>query len=210
MTPAHRAQTVCIVDDDASVRRAVERLVRSDGLRAKTFDSAEHFLGAFDPMNCGCLVLDITMPGINGLALQAELARIDGTIPILFLTGTGDIPQSVRAMKGGAADFLSKPCPDEQLLGAIRSALEERSRSERDLDTLRAFRRRLVTLTPREHEVMLCVIAGKLNKQTAAELGTTEKTIKVHRGRVMTKLAMKSLADLVRLAERAGLTGGAR
>ncbi|GJM17973.1 MAG: DNA-binding response regulator [Phycisphaeraceae bacterium] len=210
MTHPLQADTVCIVDDDPAVRRAVERLLRSAGLRAVTFESAAAFLERQDPDASGCVVLDVTMPGLDGLGLQEELARIDGSIPIVFLTGNGDIPMSVRAMKGGAADFLTKPCSDEQLLEAIRAALEAGQRSREEHAEVHDFRSRLASLTPREHEVMLHVVAGKLNKQTAAELGSAEKTVKVHRSRVMQKLGASTLAELVRMAERAGLTQSMR
>ncbi len=202
-TPAPTA-TVFLVDDDPSVLRAVGRLVRSAGWNVATFNSPQEFLAQQNPDAPGCLVLDMTMPGLNGLELQQALTRTGNRLSIIFLTGHGDIPMSVSAMKSGAVDFLSKPCPDEKLLESIRQALarDGQFRLKRASET--AVAALLAKLTPREHEVMLGVVAGKLNKHIAAELGTVEKTIKVHRGRVMEKLCVDSVADLVRLTERAG------
>lgn len=198
--------TVFLVDDDASVLRAVGRLVRAAGLQVATFGSAQAFLERYDPVAPGCLVLDLAMPGADGLELQQTLARTGDCLPIIFLTAHGDIPMSVRAMKSGAMDFLVKPCGDEALLAAIKQALvrDQALRTERmSKDNLGQL---IATLTPREYEVMLGVIKGQLNKQIAAELGTVEKTIKVHRARVMRKLGVTSVADLVRLGERAGVS----
>lgn len=199
------APTVFLVDDDASILRALARLVRSAGWDVATFHSAQDFLDQFDRTAPGCLVLDLSMPNVDGLELQQALARAGNSLPIIFLTAHGDIPISVRAMKSGAVDFLVKPCGDEKLLVTIRQALER----DRQLRSGRAEKERLfqlmATLTPREHEVMLGVVAGQLNKQIAADLGTVEKTIKVHRARVMKKLGVVSVADLVRLSERAGV-----
>ena len=197
--------TVFLVDDDRSVLRAIGRLVRSAGWNVATFGSAQEFLDRQDPDAPGCLVLDLSMPGLNGLELQQALARAGHRLPIIFLTGHGDIPMSVRAMKSGALDFLSKPCADEELLSAIRLALSRDQQFRLERAEVRALAERFATLTPREHQVMLGVVAGQLNKQIAADLGTVEKTIKVHRARVMEKLRVTSVADLVRLTERAGL-----
>jgi FixJ family two-component response regulator len=202
--------TVFLVDDDPSVLRAVGRLVRSAGWQVATFNSPQEFLAHQDPTAPGCLVLDVTMPGFDGFELQQALAHNGNRLPIIFLTGVGDIPMSVRAMKSGAADFLSKPCPDEELLAAIDQALAGDSQFRREQEQDRALTDLMSTLTPREHEVMLGVVAGRLNKQIAAELGTVEKTIKVHRARVMEKLGVSSVADLVRLAERAGVRESTR
>ena len=195
--------TVFLVDDDRSVLRAIGRLVRSAGWNVATFGSAQEFLDRQDPDAPGCLVLDLSMPGLNGLELQQALARAGHRLPIIFLTGHGDIPMSVRAMKSGALDFLSKPCADEELLSAIRLALSRDQQFRLERAEVRALAERFATLTPREHQVMLGVVAGQLNKQIAADLGTVEKTIKVHRARVMEKLGVTSVADLVRLTERA-------
>jgi FixJ family two-component response regulator len=197
--------TVFVVDDEASVREALARLMRSAGLAVRTFASSKEFLDAYQPETHGCAILDIAMPEISGLELQQALAQADIALPIVFLTGRGDIPISVRAMKQGAADFLTKPIDAEELLAAVRTAIA------RDIDTWKArveraeIRRRLVTLTAREREVLEHVIAGKLNKQTAADLGTVEKTIKVHRARVMQKMNVQSVAELVHLTELAGI-----
>ena len=196
------AATVFLVDDDPSVLRAVARLVRSAGWNVETFASAQSFLEREPRDVHGCLVLDVAMPGLNGLELQQALTRSGSSYPIVFLTGHGDIPMSVRAIKAGAVDFLSKPCGDEDLLAAIALALKHSAQAHAARIDGEARTQRLATLTPREHEVMLGVVAGKLNKQIAAELGTVEKTIKVHRARVMKKLAVTSVADLVRLVER--------
>ena len=205
MTPS--PATVFLVDDDPSVLRAIGRLVRSAGWNVATFGSAQEFLDRPNPDAPGCLVLDLSMPGLNGLELQQALARAGHRLPIIFLTGHGDIPMSVRAMKSGAMDFLSKPCVDEELLSAIRLALSRDQQLRRERAEVQALAERIATLTPREHEVMLGVVAGQLNKQIAADLGTVEKTIKVHRARVMEKLRVTSVADLVRLTERAGVGG---
>jgi len=196
--------TVFLVDDDPSVLRAIGRLVRSAGWNIATFNSARAFLAQQEPTVPGCLVLDVAMPGFDGLELQQALTRVGNCLPIIFLTGHGNIPMSVRAMKSGAADFLSKPCPDEELLAAIGQALARDRQFRRERGKEQVFDELLATLTPREREVMLGVVAGKLNKQIAADLGTVEKTVKVHRARVMEKLRVSSVADLVRLTERGG------
>jgi FixJ family two-component response regulator len=197
--------TVFLVDDDPSVLKGLARLLRSAKLNAVAFASAQEFLDKHDPHAAGCLVLDVAMPGFDGLQLQQALIRKGSEMPIIFLTGHGDIPMGVRAMKGGAIDFLTKPVNDEELLRAIHLAIEadrvrRQSRAERD-----DIRRRLATLTPREREVLDQVIAGKLNKQIAADLGAAEKTIKIHRGRVMEKMQAQSVVELVRIAEKVGI-----
>ena len=197
--------TVFLVDDDPSVLRALGRLLHSVGLNVAAFASAREFLEKQNPDAAGCLVLDVTMPGLNGLELQQALVDAGNPLPIVFLTGDGDIPMTVRAMKSGAVDFLSKPCRDAELLGAIEQALAKDAQLREERAEQKALAARLAALTPREHEVMLGVVAGQLNKQIAADLGTVEKTIKVHRARVMEKLRVNSVADLVRLAERAGV-----
>jgi FixJ family two-component response regulator len=199
------APTVFLVDDDPSVLKAVSRLLRAAGLNVITFDSAQHFLDSYDPTAHGCTVLDLAMPGINGLELQKTLSAKNAYHPIIFLTGRADIPASVRAMKQGAVDFLTKPVDESQLVGAIRAALAKDHVAREARQEVAEIRRRLSMLTPREYEVFEHVISGKLNKVTASELGTAEKTIKVHRSRVMDKMQVESLAELVRLAERAGI-----
>jgi FixJ family two-component response regulator len=197
--------TVFLVDDDPSVLRAVGRLVRSAGWNVAAFESPRKFLEQQTPDAPGCLILDVAMPGVDGLEFQQVLARVGNCLPIIFLTGRGDIRMGVRAMKSGAADFLSKPCTDEELLAAIGQALTRDRQFRRERASEQMLSELLATLTPREHEVMLGVVAGQLNKQIAADLGTVEKTVKVHRARVMEKLRVSSVADLVRLTERAGL-----
>ncbi len=199
------APTVVVIDDDPAILKALSRLLRSIELNVATFASAQEFLEQFQPGIHGCLVLDVDMPCLSGLELQQELAGREIRIPIIFLTGHGDIPMSVRAMKQGAIDFLTKPVHDHDLIEAIHAAIEKdrmilQSRAEQE-----EIRRRLAALTPREREVLGHVVSGRLNKQIAADLGTVEKTIKVHRAHLMTKLKVRSLADLVRLAERAGI-----
>ena len=198
-------RTVFVVDDDPGVRQMIARMVRSIGLRAEVYASVEEFLDSYQDTRSGCLVLDIRMPGESGLALQKRLVAQGASIPIVFITGHGSIRGSVQAMKHGAIDFLEKPFDDQTLLDAIHKALttaDERRRSQ----ALRAdARARLARLTPREQEVMAHVVAGLANKQIATRLGTTEQTVKVHRGRVMTKMQVESLPELVLLAQLAGV-----
>ena len=198
---------VFLVDDDPSVRKALGRLIRSAGYEVQTFASARDFLdqcraGEESP---GCLVLDVRMPGLSGLDLQRELQSANTLVPIVFITGHGDIPMTVKAMKAGAVDFLPKPVKDKLLLTAIVQALERGAQERAAHDEIDDIRRRLDILTPREREVLQLVVTGMLNKQIAYQLGTVEKTVKVHRARVMEKMEVQSLAELVRLAERVGL-----
>ena len=198
--------TVFLVDDDASVRRALARLIRSAGYRVEAFPSAREFL-VRGPAADGpaCLVLDIRMPGLTGLDLQGELQKNDSILPIIFITGYGDIPMSVKAMKAGAVDFLPKPVNDAALLRAIEQALARAAREVAEFAERKDIQRRLGTLTPRERQVLEHVIGGQLNKQIAFDLGTVERTIKVHRARVMNKMHVGSLAELVRIAEKIGI-----
>jgi len=201
------SEHVYVVDDEPAVRKALLRLLRAAGFEAATFESPRAFLLALEPASAGCAILDVAMPGLDGLALQRELHARGSTLPIVFLTGRGDIPKSVQAMKRGAIDFLTKPVDDEALLAAVRAALA-RDRAQRQAREAAAdVRRRLESLTLREREVLEGVVAGKLNKQIGAELGITEKTVKVHRGRTMEKMGAGSLAELVHLVERAGVPG---
>jgi FixJ family two-component response regulator len=200
---------VFVVDDDPSIRKALTRLIKSAGYDVTTFASAREFLErANSEEQPGCLVLDVRMPGLSGLDLQAALQNSSATLPIVFMTGHGDIPMSVRAMKAGAVDFLSKPVKDTELLRAIEQARARAAREHAETTELQSIRRRLATLTPREREVMALVVRGLLNKQIAFELGTVEKTIKVHRARVMEKMQVESLPELVRIAERVGIGSG--
>ena len=192
---------VCIVDDDPAILRALSRLVRSVGLIASTFESPQEFLDSAKPATAGCIILDVKMPGLDGLELQRKLLEQSTDFPIIFLTAYGDIPMAVAAMKSGAIDFLSKPCDDKILIAAIDLALIKSSKAM----TVRSL---FTRLTPRELQVMKGVIAGQMNKEIADDLGTGEQTIKVHRSRVMEKLEVVSVADLVRLAAKAGFHGG--
>lgn len=202
MTPS---PTVFIVDDDSAVLKSLARLLRSARLNVMAFGSPQEFLERHDPRAPGCLVLDLAMPGLNGLELQAALTVKGSAIPIIFLTGHGNIPASVQAMKRGALDFLTKPVNDDDLLKAVQVAIEKDRLARIARAELEDIQARLDSLTPREREVLTHVVSGQLNKQTAADLGTVEKTIKVHRGRVMEKMKVHSVAELVHLAERAGI-----
>jgi FixJ family two-component response regulator len=195
---------VFVVDDDDSVRRALERLIRSVGLPVETFASASELLRRNPPAGPACVVSDVRMPGLSGLDLQSELAKAGFSMPIIFMTGHGTVPMTARAMKAGAVDFLQKPVDEQQLLDAIHQALERSGRERRQMSEHEEIQARVETLTARERQVFELVVTGMLNKQIAAELDASEKTIKVHRGRVMQKMQADSLADLVRMAERLG------
>jgi FixJ family two-component response regulator len=200
-----QAPTVYVVDDDPALLRAIERLLQSAALDVATFASAQEFLERHDRNAPGCLVLDLAMPGLGGLELQRTLERQESPLPIIFLTGRGDIAMSVEAMKHGATDFLTKPVEDTALLAAIHEALaKNRARRSASAERERVARC-LALLTERERQVLERVVAGKLNKQIAAELGTVEKTIKYHRGNLMRKMGVRAVADLVKMAERAGI-----
>jgi FixJ family two-component response regulator len=203
MSPAKPA--VYVVDDDPSVRVAMGRLLKSVGLTVKTFASARDFLEQATPERSGCLIVDLRMPGMGGLDLQDQLSARHVSLPVIFLTGYGTVPASVRAMKAGAVDFLEKPVDDQTLLDTVHKALERDREARLNQAEMQALQQRLALLTPREYEVLTFIISGRLNKQAAAALGTTEKTIKVHRARIMEKLQCASLAELVRLAEKAGI-----
>lgn len=197
--------TVFVVDDYAPGRRSISRLLRTAGFAVTAFASAKEFLAQYDPQTSGCLVLDLAMPEVSGLELQGILADRGSLLPIIFLTAYGDIPKSVQAMKRGASDFLTKPVNDEDLLAAVRVAIEKDRALRREQAELSEIRARLDTLTPREREVLEYVVAGKLNKEIASDLGTVEQTIKIHRAHVMQKMKVHSVAELVRLTERCGI-----
>jgi FixJ family two-component response regulator len=196
---------VVVVDDDESVRDAIGRLLRSIGLRVEMHASAQSFLQAELPAGPTCLVLDIRMPGQSGLDLQAELAREDIRIPIIFITGHGDVPMTVKALKAGAVDFLTKPFRDQDLLDAVAAALDRASRQHAEEERLSDLRASYEALTPREKQIMKLVASGAMNKQIAHELGVTEITVKIHRGNMMRKMEAKTLPDLVRKAEMLSL-----
>jgi len=203
-----KAPIVFVVDDDAAVRQALTSLFRSIDLQVETFGSAAEFLRSKRPDRPACLVLDVRLPGVSGLDFQAELARSEVHIPIIFITGHGDIPMSVKAMKAGAVEFLTKPFRDQDMLDAIQAAIardRDRRAQDKKLGELRAL---FDSLTSREQEVIGFVTAGLMNKQIAAEMGVSEITVKVHRGNVMRKMGARSLADLVRMAEALGIRRG--
>jgi len=205
--PAPPGPTIFVVDDYAPIRRALLRLLRAAGFAVLAFASPQEFLAEYDPRTPGCLVLDLDMPAVNGLELQRILATKGSVLPIIFLSGHGDVPKSVQAMKHGASDFLTKPVNDKDLLAAVHVAIEKDRARRQEQTELSEIRARLATLTPREREVLEHVVTGKLNKQIAGDLGTVEQTVKVHRARVMEKLKVQSVAELVRLTERCRING---
>ena len=201
-----RETCIFIIDDDPSVREALSLLLGSVGYSCELFSSAEEFLARKPFDGLGCIVLDVRMSGMSGLDLQEELVKRDRCMPIVFITGHGDIPMTVQAMKRGAVDFLPKPFDDEQLLGAIDAAIAEHRQARTVSDEAQAIQERIRKLTPREYEVFRYVLTGILNKQIAFELKIAEHTVKLHRGRVMEKLGVNSVADLVRLAQKVGIS----
>jgi FixJ family two-component response regulator len=199
------SQVVFVIDDDASMREAVSRLLNAVGLTVQTFASAREFLAGRLPDVPGCAVLDVRLPGLSGLDLQREMVERGIHIPVIFITGHGDIPMSVQAMKAGAVEFLTKPFRDQDLLDAVRSGIQLDRQGRKERAELAELRDGLRQLTPREREVMSLVVAGLLNKQIALRLGTSEKTIKIHRSHVMQKMRADSLADLVRMCQKLGI-----
>jgi FixJ family two-component response regulator len=204
------APRVFVVDDDVSVRESLEALIRHEGWQAETFESAREFLSRIEISAPGCLILDVNLPDLNGLELQERLASEHAAMPIIFITGYGDIPMSVRAMKAGAVEFLTKPFSDETLLGAMRGAIAKSKALFTEESQKRDLRERLASLSPREREVMELIVKGLLNKQVGGELGISEITVKAHRGKVMQKMRARSFANLVNMAAELGIQAASK
>ncbi len=196
--------TVFLIDDDPGVLKALARLLRTEGWRVQAYTSAEEFLARFDPSARGCLVLDVTLPGLNGIELQKVMTKAGNSLPIVFLTGQGDIPMSVRAIKAGAADFLTKPVQAAELLQVVKAAIEQDVSADKRRSDVAQLQQRFATLTRREREVLAGMAAGKLNKQIAADLGIVEQTVKFHRARLMERMQVRSVAELMLIVARIG------
>jgi len=205
MTEASATPTIFLVDDDPSVLKALSRVLREDGFSVEMFESAEAFLARPDRKAEGCLVLDVTMPGLDGLELQRRLAAAGESLPIVFISGHGDIPMSVRAIKAGATDFLTKPVEAKALVAAVRAAIEQHAMTRRAAADAADLQQRLASLTPRERDVLAGLATGKLNKQIAADLGVVEQTVKFHRARIMDRMRAKTSAELMAIAGRLGI-----
>jgi FixJ family two-component response regulator len=201
-------KTVFLVDDDPGVLKALSRVLRVEGWSVEAFESAEAFLARPEHLVAGCLVLDVTMPGLDGLELQRRLAAVGESLPIVFLSGHGDIPTAVQAIKAGATDFLTKPVQAAELLAALHTAIEREASARQARVYIEELRRRLACLTPREREVFTALAAGKLNKQIAGDLGVVEQTVKFHRARIMERMQAKTVAELMRIAAQLGIGGG--
>jgi FixJ family two-component response regulator len=205
MTGSAGTQTIFVVDDDPGVLKALSRMLRAEGWSVETFDSADAFLARPDHTGDGCLVLDVTMPGLDGLELQRRLADAGPLLPIVFVTGHGDIPMSVQAIKAGAKDFLTKPVQAQALVAAVRAAIAQDASSRQARADTAELRQRLASLTPREREVLMALAAGRLNKQIAGDLGVVEQTVKFHRARIMERMRAKTVAELMHIAARLGI-----
>ncbi len=205
MSETAATKTIFLVDDDPGVLKALSRVLREDGWRVETFESAEAFLARSDLDSPGCLVLDVTMPGLDGLELQRRLTEGRHLLPIVFVTGNGNIPMSVRAIKAGATDFLTKPVKGEALVAAVRAAIDQDASVRQARANTAELRQRFASLTPREHEVLEALAAGKLNKQIAADLGIVEQTVKFHRARIMERMQARTIAELMHVAARLGI-----
>ena len=206
MTESCGVQTIFLVDDDAGVRKALSRVLREEGWSVETFESAEAFLARPDQKTQGCVVLDVTMPGLDGLELQRRLAAAGESLPIVFVSGHGDIPMSVQAIKAGATDFLTKPVEARVLVAAVRAAIDQHTAVRQALAAMEELRQRLASLTPREREILVALARGKLNKQIAGDLGVVEQTVKFHRARIMERMRAKTVAELMHIAARVGIS----
>jgi len=205
VTESFAVQTIFLVDDDAAVRKSLSRVLREEGWNVESFETAEAFLARPDRKAQGCVVLDVTMPGLDGLELQRRLAAAGESLPIVFVSGHGDIPMSVQAIKAGATDFLTKPVEARVLVAAVRAAIDQDAAVRQALAATEELRQRLASLTPREREILVALAGGKLNKQIAGDLGVVEQTVKFHRARIMERMRAKTVAELMHIAARVGI-----